>query len=445
MLSFRDRSDNLVLAADRLLCQSKGNFWQGVRTNRGLVKDAKTKNRFYYEAHFTEPGLARVGWSFSHATHDLGTDAAGWGYGGTAKKSHSKNFENYGVTFGEKGDVIGCLIDLDAGEMSWFVNGKPQGVAFRFNPFQKPIFPAICTKNAPLLLKLSSDTKPPAGSTWVGDALPSQFQSNPLDAQNQQEGSTVKKAPKAVIIEPSRELAEQTYNCLQSFKKYLADEIKLLLVVGGANAKDQMRQLDDGVDIVVATPGRLDDLVASGSLLLHECLFFVIDEVDGLLQTGNKDLIMRLHKRIPRMFDDGKRLQMIVCSATLHNFDVKRLAEDLMYFPAWVDLKGEDSVPETVHHVVVKVDPRTDLTWKSLKTSIQTDGVHKSSDLNFNQPSAETLSEAVKLIKGELVVQAINKFNMDQGIIFCRTKVDCDNLERYLNKIGGGKLRILRV
>lgn len=42
---------------------------------------------------------------------------------------------------------------------------------------------------------------------------------------------------------------------------------------------------------------------------------------------------------IPRMFDDGSRLQMIVCSATLHNFDVKKLAERLMYFPSWVDLK----------------------------------------------------------------------------------------------------------
>jgi hypothetical protein len=66
---------------------------------------------------------------------------------------------------------------------------------------------------------------------------------------------------------------------------------------------------------------------------------------------------------------DGKRLQMIVCSATLHSFDVKKMAvsfstfvihvfiyfinqEKLMHFPTWIDLKGQDSVPETVHHVV---------------------------------------------------------------------------------------------
>ena len=65
----------------------------------------------------------------------------------------------------------------------------------------------------------------------------------------------------------------------------------------------------------------------------------MLDEVDGLLQQGHGDLINRLYNQIPRMTDDGKRLQMIVCSATLHNFDVKKLAERLMYFPTWVDLK----------------------------------------------------------------------------------------------------------
>jgi ATP-dependent RNA helicase DDX1 len=122
------------------------------------------------------------------------------------------------------------------------------------------------------------------------------------------------------------------------------------------------------------------------------------------------------------MFSDGKRLQMIVCSATLHNFDVKKLAEKLMFFPTWVDLKviiiyfqniirkinnlfekhikGEDSVPDTVHHIVFRIDPREDLKWKSLKRSIKTDEVHAKDQLNLQQPNKETLSEAVKLLKG---------------------------------------------
>lgn len=67
---------------------------------------------------------------------------------------------------------------------------------------------------------------------------------------------------------------------------------------------------------------------------------------------------------------------MIVCSATLHNFEVKKLADKLMHFPQWVDLKGEDAVPETVHHVVVMVDPRSDKRWINAKAHVRTDGVH---------------------------------------------------------------------
>lgn len=55
-----------------------------------------------------------------------------------------------------------------------------------------------------------------------------------------------------------------------------------------------------------------------------------------------------------------------MCSATLHSFDVKKLSEKIMHFPTWVDLKGEDSVPETVHHVVVIVNPKTDKLWERL-------------------------------------------------------------------------------
>ena len=52
-----------------------------------------------------------------------------------------------------------------------------------------------------------------------------------------------------------------------------------------------------------------------------------------------------------------------------------------MHFPIWIDLKGEDSVPETVHHVVVVVDPRTDMSWHNLPKRITTDGVHNKDQL----------------------------------------------------------------
>jgi len=89
------------------------------------------------------------------------------------------------------------------------------------------------------------------------------------------------------FLQPSRELAEQTLNQLRMFKKHLEQPlVKELLVVGGAAAKDQVAALRDGVDIVVATPGRLEDLLSSKHMSLSQCRFFVLDEADGLLKAG---------------------------------------------------------------------------------------------------------------------------------------------------------------
>jgi len=129
---------------------------------------------------------------------------------------------------------------------------------------------------------------------------------------------------------------------------------------------------------------------------------------------------------------------MVVCSATLHAFEVKKMAEKLMYFPTWVDLKGQDAVPETVHHVVVPVDPRSDKGWTNYKQPVQTDGVHAADRTGSGVNSPENFSEAVKLMKAEYCVKAIREHKMDYGLIFCRTKLDCDNLERYMNFVGGG-------
>ena len=105
-----------------------------------------------------------------------------------------------------------------------------------------------------------------------------------------------------------------------------------------------------------------------------------------------------------------------------------------MHFPTWVDLKGQDSVPDTVHHVIVPVDPRQDSSWTNLKRSIQTDGVHAKDRIGPGIDSDESWSEAIKILKGEYCARAIREHKMDQGMIFCRTKIDCDNLENYFNR-----------
>jgi len=442
-MSFYDRGPAMAVTPDGLRCQSREQReWHGCRATKGV----QGKGKYYYEALVSDEGLCRVGFSTPQALLDLGTCRFGYGFGGTGKKSNNKQFDSYGGPFGQA-DVIGCYLDLDNMEISYTKNGQHLGKAFTINAQQKGsvFFPAVVLKNAEMLFNFG-DTPwkfPPQSKDFIGFAAVDPKSTVPNDKTGGgavEEKKIVNNAPQAIIIEPSRELAEQTLKQLQQFKTHLnPPAVKELLLVGGANINDQMDILRSGVDIVVATPGRLEDLINTGKLSLRQCRFFVLDEADGLLKQGHDGLINRIHSKIPKITSDGKRLQMIVCSATLHSFEVKKMAEKLMNFPTWVDLKGQDSVPETVHHVVVMVDPRNDTSWKNYKKPLQTDGVHHGDNTGRNATNPEALSEAVKMMKGEYCLRAINQNKMDYGIIFCRTKNDCDNLEKYLNAMGGGR------
>ncbi|XP_067005391.1 ATP-dependent RNA helicase Ddx1 [Anabrus simplex] len=440
VLSFFDRGPAMAVTPDGLRCQSREpKEWHGCRATKGV----HSKGKYYYEATVTDEGLCRVGWSTAQASLDLGTDKFGFGYGGTGKKSNNKNFDNYGEPFGMS-DTIGCYLDLDKLEIKFSKNGVDLGKAFSIPPQLKgsAFFPSVVLKNAEMSFNFGSQPfKYPPSKEWIAvcEAPKECVKDSEIGSGGAVQTKLVKNAPQAIIIEPSRELAEQTYNQIIKFKKYLENPtVKALLVIGGVNVKEQIAELNSGVDIVVGTPGRMEDLISGGHLSLTQCRFFVLDEADGLLKQGYTELIDRLHKQIPKITSDGRRLQMIVCSATLHAFEVKKMAERLMHFPTWVDLKGEDAVPETVHHVVVMVDPQKDTSWHNLRKHIQTDGVHAKDNVRPGNNTAETLSEAVKMLKGEYCVRAIDVHKMDRAIIFCRTKLDCDNLEKYLNQLGGG-------
>lgn len=440
-LSLFDRGRSMAVTPNGLRCQSREQReWHGCRANKGIQGPGK----YYYEATVTDEGLCRVGWSTSQANLDLGTDKYSFGFGGTGKKSNAKKFDDYGTSFGIH-DVIGCLIDLDNGEISFTKNGINLGRAFDLNQQQKTqiYYPAVVLKNAEMSFNFGDEKfkyTPTSGYIGVTSAPDNSIKLNPINSNSKiEKGGDLKpapNAPQAIIIEPSRELAEQTYNQIEKFRTYIKDPIvKQLLVIGGVSAKEQISSLNIGVDIVVGTPGRLEDLIQGGYLSLTHCRFFVLDEADGLLKQGYTDLIDRIHKDIPKITADYKRLQMIVCSATLHDFDVKKMANKLMHFPTWVDLKGEDAVPDTVHHVVAIIDPQIDKSWHNLREHIETDGVHRNDNIRPGNNTLETLSEAVKILKGEYCIRAIRENKMDRAIIFCRTKNDCDNLENYLKYI----------
>uniref|UniRef100_A0AAZ3R7P1 ATP-dependent RNA helicase n=1 Tax=Oncorhynchus tshawytscha TaxID=74940 RepID=A0AAZ3R7P1_ONCTS len=404
-----DRSTAFAIGPDGLCCQSREfKEWHGCRSTKAI-----TKGKYYYEVSCHDQGLCRIGWSTSQAALDLGTDKYGFGFGGTGKKSHNKQFDSYGEEF-TMHDTMGCYLDLDNGLLSFSKNGLCL-------PFPYCVY--CVGQGSPARFP---ERDPPGGFNF----------SLSTSSIKVSEVKAASCGPKALIVEPSKELAEQTSTTLTSTVHTSLD----LLIIGGVPARDQLAVLEQGVDIVVGTPGRLDDLISTGKLTLSQVRFLVLDECDGLLTAGYTDFIMRIYNQIPQVTSDGKRLQVIVCSATLHSFDVKKLSERIMHFPTWVDLKGEDSVPETVHHVVVPVNPKHDRSWERLdrKNHILTDEVHAKDNTRPGANSSEMWSEAIKILKGEYTIRAIREHNMDQAIIFCRTKIDCDNMEQYFIVQGGG-------
>ncbi|XP_071824062.1 ATP-dependent RNA helicase DDX1-like isoform X2 [Apostichopus japonicus] len=440
-MNIYDRGESMAIDKEGLLCQSREHHsWYGTRSNKGV----SNRGKYYYEATVTDEGLCRVGWATAKAKLDLGTCKDGFGFGGTGKKSFGRQFDTYGELYG-MGDTIGCFLDLDAGVISYSKNGIDLGQAFAIpGHLQKQtFFAAVVLKNAEMKFNFGSFTfkhQPSNGYVGLSESDPSCVSPSPIHGGGAvQSSKAAPNAPMAIIIEPSRELAEQTLNQIKKFKVHISEfRPRELLIIGGAPAKEQIDALNRGVDIVVATPGRIDDLIGTGKLSLSQVRFFILDEADGLLSAGYSNQIDRMWKQIPQVTADGKRLQMVVCSATLHSFDVKKLAERIMHFPTWVDLKGQDSVPDTLHHVVVKVNPQEDLSWQRGGQKVQTDGVHYNDQMHYGSQDKETLSEGIKILKADYLIKAIQEHKMDKAILFCRTKLDCDNMEKYMKSLGGG-------
>lgn len=167
---------------------------------------------------------------------DLGTDKFGYGFGGTGKKSNAKQFDNYGEAFGMH-DVIGCFLDLARGEIKFSKNGADLGVAFTLNAQQKSqtYYPAVVLKNAEMAFNFGAQPfkhSPPNDYVAVSSAPKESVKYNSVSSnQNQSKGSDkpTNNAPQAIIIEPSRELAEQTYNQIQKVNENLKKILSLKL------------------------------------------------------------------------------------------------------------------------------------------------------------------------------------------------------------------------
>ena len=443
-LSTLDRDVAVRVGADGLSCEVATKAWAGVRSRIGL--DASLGGKFYFEVAFrlSAGDVPRVGVSRAGAALNLGTDAGGWGYGGTGKKSHARRFDDYGGAFGD-GAVVGVLLDLDAKQLSFSRGDASLGAAFDL-PSGGALFPTVCLKGgrAELAVSRAALRHLPAfealGFAALGDAPAAQL-SRGADASASAAADAIEPgSPMALVLEPTKELAVQVSAEVAALGAFCRPPCASALVVGGAGA-DGCRELSrSAIDVAVGTPGRVLDMLRRGGLRARRVCVLVLDEGDRLLEEDAAGDVLSIFNLLPKGRVMDRRLQVALFSATLHARSVAAVGGLVCEAPEWVDLKGRDHVPENVHHVVYRAAagaPRAPPGHEMPPLASFTDGISRCLPAHAASP-ADLASQAGKESKLAALLRVIDALRPPQALIFCRTNVDCDNLERFLRAAGGG-------
>jgi len=192
----------------------------------------------------------------------------------------------------------------------------------------------------------------------------------------------------AVVLTPTRELCIQVTQALRAYAEHV--DVEIVAVFGGAPIKSQQAQLRAGAHVVVATVGRMMDLMSRRSLVLTAARYIVLDEADEMLDLGFIEDV----EKILRMCPSGR--QTALFSATMPP-PVKRLAESYMYDPSTIKITPKKLTVDAIAQAFVEV------------------------------PANEKAPRLVELLKTE---------EPEQAIIFCRTKIGASKLEKTLKDKG---------
>ena len=155
--------------------------------------------------------------------------------------------------------------------------------------------------------------------------------------------------PRSLILEPTRELAVQVS---ENFEKYGKNhDLKMALLIGGVQMGDQVKALDEGVDVLIATPGRLMDLFGRGKILLTGCDLLVIDEADRMLDMGFIPDIEFICEKLPA------NRQTLLFSATMPP-PIKKLSDKFLTNPKSIEVARPATANVNIEQFKVKVSSR---------------------------------------------------------------------------------------
>jgi len=155
------------------------------------------------------------------------------------------------------------------------------------------------------------------------------------------------KTCRVLVLSPTRELSGQILDSFRAYGRHL--RIQSALAIGGVNMNPQIRTLAHGVDVLVATPGRLLDLIQSHAVRLSEVEMFVLDEADRMLDMGFIRDIRKIVAKLP------KERQTLLFSATMPQ-DIAELARHMLKEPAKVSVTPQATTVERIAQRIIHVD-----------------------------------------------------------------------------------------
>src|SRR5690606_1910399 len=164
-----------------------------------------------------------------------------------------------------------------------------------------------------------------------------------------QKGRARARMPRSLVLAPTRELAAQVAENFESYAKHV--KLSMALLIGGVSFKDQDKLIDRGVDVLIATPGRLLDHFERGKLMLTGVQIMVVDEADRMLDMGFIPDIERIFKMVPFT------RQTLFFSAIMAP-EITRITQEFLHNPVRVEVARQATASETIDQFVVKHTPK---------------------------------------------------------------------------------------